>query len=397
MAGLSKSSIAASLALLIILPAAAPPLCFGQAGTVAVGSLANSRHVPTNSEPKPIAVVKTWNDLLKQQPIPLKTGGTIRLGIEATEFPQYAGVLLYGLTEGWAPSQSWDEDNRLGPVCVTVSKGDGEQIYRWLGGGRLPHQVHPTGLSRCKLLFARRIMGANPGDLRVTVVPRTPFSRTSTESAIGQATLRVASGFYHPWTPWKEERFTVPAWEKIFPVTNGSRGMALPDWLDMSHQVFEGTVEGKKIARPASERLPTLVPEQPSMELKVSAAGDLLTLRSEAGFGLGPQAEVLTRWWVNDKPFIPEPLPQGKRLGTVSGVRMETKDPIPATPPKEIVFRLDLDLRALKANNGDRIGLQLLYCHNGWDEVSEKRTTVRMGWKSDIAPRLSNRVEWIAR
>jgi len=47
-----------------------------------------------------LAIVKTWNDLLKQPPIDVGDGVKVRLGIEATTCPQWSGVLVYCYCEG---------------------------------------------------------------------------------------------------------------------------------------------------------------------------------------------------------------------------------------------------------------------------------------------------------
>src|SRR5262245_37232143 len=43
--------------------------------------------------------VKTWEQLRKVAPIDLGNGATLRLGIEATQCPQWSGILLYSYTE----------------------------------------------------------------------------------------------------------------------------------------------------------------------------------------------------------------------------------------------------------------------------------------------------------
>src|SRR5437773_1864148 len=70
--------------------------------------------------PRTIPVVKTWGDLLKQEPIDLGDGVKVLLGIEATECPRGSGVLLYCLTEGYNPSKTKEDFWQLGPLKIFI-------------------------------------------------------------------------------------------------------------------------------------------------------------------------------------------------------------------------------------------------------------------------------------
>ena len=60
-------------------------------------------------------------------------------------------------------------------------------------------------------------------------------------------------------------------------------------------------------------------------------------------------------------------------------------------------LRLKLDPSALGANNGDRIGVQLLYCPQGWNWVGIEagKALLEKAESGQVLPRLSNRAEFI--
>lgn len=154
--------------------------------------------------------------------------------------------------------------------------------------------------------------------------------------------------------------------------------------------VYRGIVTEKKVERQASERLPTLVPKEPSPGLRISISHSILTIRSDAGINIwGPGYLFLTRWWVNDKPFIAKQSPFSARTRT-GGVGTGE------TPTNTLQVRLQLDLKALGATKGDKIGLQLLHCDDGWEWVATGLSVIPKGWETDVLPELSNRIDFTA-
>lgn len=58
---------------------------------------------------------------------------------------------------------------------------------------------------------------------------------------------------------------------------------------------------------------------------------------------------------------------------------------------------LDVSLEKLGTKPGDKIGLQLLHCDDGWDFVMSTRRNIPKGWKRALLPELSNQIEFIAK
>jgi hypothetical protein len=85
----------------------------------------DDRHSVTRrgDQPRPatLAVVKTWKDLQAQPAFDLGDGVKVRLGLEGDKAPQYGGVLLYCLAEGYVPPNSGSGREPLGPVFVTFT------------------------------------------------------------------------------------------------------------------------------------------------------------------------------------------------------------------------------------------------------------------------------------
>ena len=111
-----------------------------------------------------------------------------------------------------------------------------------------------------------------------------------------------------------------------------------------------------------------------------------------------PCTRLLARWWVNDRPLVPQQTPWANRVVYFGHG--------PKGITHEASFPFSLDLRALRAEKGDKIGLQLLYCEDGWEWVAcegrwdwdtGERINRLLDWGSSVLPMLSNRVDFIAR
>jgi hypothetical protein len=113
--------------------------------------------------------------------------------------------------------------------------------------------------------------------------------------------------------------------------------------------------------------LPQLIPSQPDPGVRLTLAGNaLLVDGSESVSNFCPNESFLTRWWVNDRPFVPDPNavdPLEPMVEDISGSTWYVKK-----------VRFDLDFRParLRAHKGDKIGVQLLFrpygCHTCADQ-----------------------------
>lgn len=351
--------------------------------------------------PRPLAVVRTWQDLERQPVTVLRWGMTVRLGIEADRCPHGGGVFIYCLTERYRPSWSM-ADGRLDPLSVVLSRpkvtrplsreDEEKLILRSRGGGfeRSGHLL-PLELMECRLLFVYPVAVAQPGVVGVQV-----WDRFAEEPrCLARAEVRGTPELYHSWVLFEEVHGAGrrPG-EPEYTVRHGGGGV-LPCWPATRPIVVSGVVEGRKIHRPPEERLPALVPTTPDPSLKLTAEQDVLTVRCKNGFGKGgPGERLLARWWVNGRPFIPKESagdfsPKSAFLRTFSRVDWEPAE------HQEIRLRLDPDPGRLWANSGDRIGLQLLSCESGWQQAAGDRT-LNQGQERDAPPLLSNRVEFRA-
>ncbi len=332
---------------------------------------------------KPVGVVRTWGDLLKQPAVELDGGGTVRLGIESLSAPRRSGVLLYCLAEGYRLPSRWKGTNRLGPVRVSVAREEG-------GKSAGVHAQHawrpPAGFRASRILFVRAIPIARTGKHHVRL-----YALDGSELAA--ATVVGTGDAYHPWMPWApshvyalEERAD-GEYDTVGRVANRRDGVAIPHWNGMMPIAFEGTLNGRQVRKPGSEALPRLAPAKPDGTLTVKLKGkDLLVSSKTEIITARPDWHFLTRWWVNDRPYVPE---QMRAYADQNGAVIKGR---------KLLLRMDFDPGRLGAAKGDKIGLQILYCKHGWRLVlpAHERLAAAMGdWQEPVLL-LSNRVDFVA-
>jgi hypothetical protein len=100
----------------------------------------------------------------------------------------------------------------------------------------------------------------------------------------------------------------------------------------------------------------------------------------------------LWRFWVNGRPFVPDEVEEIFKAAEKQQTRLAR--------------RLRLELRdvppILKAKSGDRIGVQLLWCPDGWERTGLRERLLRKTAERDrrdevdCRPRLTERVEFVA-
>lgn len=359
-----------------------------------------------------IKEVKTLADLENVAPLLLKNGAKVRLGVERTQCPVGDGVLLYCLTEGFQPPDEWSRADLMGPVIVVLRNsrepglvlkmkaqpvGDDNSEYETFltlrtGFGWAARQRQERGLDRCKLLFVRSVFVDRAGKLPIQIYEHradTDEKDKEVGRLLAESTLIGTDQAYHPWMPFDiDYDVNLDIGDKPEIVMNRSKGIALP-WLpDMRATVVKGLVNGKITQWQPKKELPTLIPSKPTGSLNCSIKGDLVTIDSEIGLQDGVCLHFLTRWWVNDKPFVTKQV-------SVSELEYPLDFNRSDKPVRRFQFRLDLNRKALKAKAGDRIGLQLLYCPD-WDWVDSSRSKIAKGWKGNDWPMLSNRIEFVA-
>jgi hypothetical protein len=293
-----------------------------------------SIHAQKKAAARAIPVVRTWEDLAKQEPIELDKGVKIWLGIEAERVPRWSGAVLYCLTEGYSPPGGF-RGQPLGPVQVSyVLSGAAERESEGRGGREKTKEIP------AKLLFTLPL----PVDRVGTFVVRI---RDEQKRLVASCNLEGTKEAFHPWTPWfylREQKDN----HKDVPI----KGIAFPAW----DGVMPSHVPPPKEEWKATP-LPTFLPSNPTPDFTIALQGDELTVRSKVRFtSSGLYGRCLVRWWVNDKPFVPEPLEPEGELFARERIMEDT----------EIAVPLHFQPKLLGAMEGDRIGLQLLYSQSGW-------------------------------
>lgn len=338
--------------------------------------------VPNNDVPTELAVVKTWAELLKQPPIEVADGVSVRLGIEKKTWPRWSGVLVYCYCDR-LPKRSLESDSRasLGPVRIQLrAKRPDERAIavRLSASARLPHG---------KLLFVRSLTNHKVGDyqLRITTLGGT---------VIGTSTVSVTDGPFHPWMPFdpsprvgelaKRREDSAP----VSFVANRGVGIAAPRGSGMEALVFEGRIGDRKIKRHTDERLPQLFPAKADPSFRVRIEGRTLAASCrEAIISTRAEDQILTRWWVNGEPFYPKPISEFTAADRTGQISFD----------KRLDLKLHFDAAKIGAKPGDEVRLQLLFCPSGWSWLGPDFETLHTALPHGAyrGSLLSNRVTFI--
>jgi len=369
----------------------------------------SSSRLTAQADPLLIKKVATWEELLNQPAIDLRDGVKIRFGIEALECPRWSSVALYAYTEGYDDMiPRYENRDALGPVWVSVRLGDvcfdaKDKIWSH------PRYESEIG-DRQPRLFCRFLMVDKVGDYEVTV-------RSEKGDDLARVTLKGTDAPFHPWSPLvvtkntqyehleekieflgevgyvDKYRRTAPA-EAIF----DGKGIALPAIMSNVGYSAEGwdpllnkfANDPKKLAdeqpHPFGKGpLPKVLVEDidPSLPARFVQERMLIQIvakdRSER---YRPGKYYLCRWWVNGKPFVPEPVNPTQHVERLS---------YPYNKGEDLEIHLTVTAKDLKAKTGDKVELQLLSCGTaGWLPVENPQTSERGG----IYPRLTNKVQF---
>lgn len=336
-----------------------------------------------------IAVVRTWGDILNQPVIELTGGVKVRLGIESRECSRYGGVLLYCFTEGYRPPERYEGANdRLGPVRVVVTDD--------FGGCAQPGQIARTTerewlLSRSpKLLFARAIVPGETGTVHVQVL-------SPAGEPLGSFTLARSTDPDHPFLPLelagtdhksggrvaiRDTAAAVPAWDPLAPIPYQQEVLGV---RPLPYFLYGDESAGLSTLYSRWSPLPRLIPSNPDSNLRLQCSDSTLSLEADSLLitGLG-EANFLARVWINNRPIV---CPGKRTFVAATGTRVGAAG--------HIQFQLDPDLSQLGAKKGDRIGIQLLYCPQGWVWAGEGPLMQFLpGFGNKPSARLTNRVQF---
>ena len=332
---------------------------------------------------KPLSVVRIWKDLLAQPVIDLGGGVKIRLGIENLKSPKWSGVLLYCFAEGYAPALKGDLNNMVGPVHVELQYGQVEHAQDISVSQRQSSDMDEV-LKRSKVLYCKLIPINRIGKLRITL------RKSKDGDPLARFELEGTDDSFHPWMPLvfgngHAEQLEPPTNQEkdvsVGAVSMRSDGIALPDWDGQQGMIFDD----KK--RDMEAMLPKAVPATESPQMTIAVKGNAIRIASTSDFLVRrPDWHFLSRWWVNEKPYIPKQLTEfpGDADGLVSTGR--TLD-----------LHVTFDAEKIGAKKGDKIGLQLLYCRDEWSWVGDVMMAKAHMFERDMdGVHLTNRVEFEA-
>lgn len=330
-----------------------------------------------------IPETRTYGELMKLAPIELGGGVKVRLGIEAKTCPRFSGVLLYCLAEGYEPPETYKgPDIRIGPVFARVWREDGPKTADGMVAESRQKPPDEIEYKRCKLLFLLAVTAGKPGKYVVEI------SRPNGALA-ARCVVDCQEKPFHPWMPLARDSEPLDALKPAYAgdtvvahVENRADGIALPRF-DPANPLI---VEGPNIKHASGDPLPSIFPSVADAGFKLSLNGKReFVIESDVEFlAARPDWHFLTRWWVNDKPYVPKQL---KPYGDQNGLMVEGK---------KLRLRMKFDSGRIGATKGDKIGLQLLHCRNGWELVTDHGIREMHAHDGKAALLMSNRIDFIA-
>jgi hypothetical protein len=343
--------------------------------------------------PQTVAVVRTWADLMGQPAINLEGGITVRLGLEADACPRNGGVLLYCLTDGYAPPATFEgPDNFVGPVQVFMTDPGGAEALP----GQVSRQTEQNRLWQSNVLYAMPVLPGRAGAVHLDI--RDCRGRKVAAAAVARCDMAAA-----PWLPLtlKSIGTTPAAREGEAPAATAdmiltANAPAVPAWDPLEPLPFDKPVfvarrppaRGieRRPAHSPADPLPTLLPAAPDGTLRLRAEGTTLVLESDSTIAVTlPDATILARLQINGRAFVPE---RGRTFSLNISRKVESG--------KSLRIHLEPDLAALGAKQGDRIAIQLLYCPNGWSWANDGPAMHTPASGEGGLPRTTNQVELAA-
>jgi hypothetical protein len=294
---------------------------------------------PSYASPQ-VPVTETWGDLLSRPP--LRAGADwVRLGVEAKQGAPRSTVLVYALYEGATASSSPTRSGaRLGSleVCELAARHEHLELTERLR--RHPKdalhvlyvtelQVPARGSARFELKAGARVVA------RVTLAARRPES---------------------PSNPWFVVRGLREVAEDLKSSLDDSAELlrvsatrATARWPGDEALLWETPRELVPLARP----LPRATPTKPELGVRLLPSG-ALELSLERGLG-NLDERLLARVWIRGRPVDL----RSKEL------QVEARGGLLRKLERRARVRLQLDLEALRADEQDRVELQLLYAPRG--------------------------------
>jgi hypothetical protein len=325
--------------------------------------------------------------LLDQPAISLAGGGKVRLGLEAKQVARGNAILVYALLEG----NQWRAggEQSLGPLriqFVPFGASHVAAVEKRVSAARSPRWDKAQ-----RLLFATTIQPFAFWDLdkdRAVWPEKFRLALRGPDNALVASAIVTPTGNQEqPWlvfgAPAEPKSWTSPQMDLV-QAFFGMRGLhpATPH-CNGSHSIL---VDNDDIRR--TRALPRWTFVEPDGGLSLRADVRSLRVKSNKALCLSwPGDRLLHRLWINGRPFAPKEKIKAYGINRTGALVFGT--------------RLDIDWEfdpaRIQARKGDRVGVQVLYCPDGWrfhDEYASHIGTHRIGDPSVRLPQLSNRVEF---
>lgn len=335
-----------------------------------------------------IQVTHTWGDLLRTKPIivgsmPMVSYRThqvssqkpdpvrIWVGIDRDHVASYGSVLFYCAAKCADFTPRLIPYDNLGPLSIRAILPGAP------GNASLPAIFNPASVGYYEshfptdnssyLLFMRSAQLEGPAVYPIQLLQPVMMAPNAERILLAQAKIVVAGQPSNPWTPWGE-RYTDDKSGQVDnapdeAVTTDSSGWRMNIVCNPPGGIAIPAVPKKAALFAAipdlSTPLPQLLPDPDKPEIHISLDGNYLSvkLNQKQVFWSYLQDVFLTRWWVNDKPWIPDPVYRERcmRVENTVGSRLDNVQ-------LHIAFHPD----RLHVKKGDKVGLQLLYTPGSW-------------------------------
>jgi hypothetical protein len=341
---------------------------------------------PEHSQPIPqIQVTRTWGDLLKTETITVEGAGgmdsnfdqgvpgksrptNVWVGIDRDHITSNGAVLLYCAAKSVSfapPLILWN----LGPLAVRVEwpGAPGNSLlpaeYNPAQGGY--YQSHFVANGSNYVLFVQSIQLGKAATYPVRLFLPVKMGPNAKRILLAETSVVATGDPPEPWTPWGE----VGASGNNNDPDNGDNDVKrAPSNISKTMLNPRGGVAipgaplGATVLPEApapTTPLPHLLPGLSDPPIRLTRDGNtfIAVLNQDQFFLSYPEDFFLTRWWVNDKPWVPDPSVREPvmRMEATQGVLLN-----------EVHFVLDFRPNRFGAKKGDKIGIQLLYCPSGW-------------------------------
>jgi len=338
-----------------------------------------------------IQVTHTWGDLLKTKPLNVESNrvifpGTkptalgkpvpisVWIGIDRDRAARNGAVVLYCLAKGVSFFPPPPED--FGPLRVGVQEPGRPTIAPVVAMTCDWDMVlqPPNFLPRDSsyILFTKLVPLGKPGKYVIHLLPPFNPDTKGMPKIFAKIEVQVSGNPRLPWSPWgaskKEQLRWLPQGGNVPGMTDTYTSMTVcnPVGAIAIPKTPTGFIP-YQVAPSLDTPLPQLIPDQPDPQTQLKRVGNnlVVTMSQELEIYF-PDDHFLTRWWVNDKPYVPDPnavdadAPMARALAAhVWNV-------------KEVRFDLDFRPERLGAKKGDKIGVQLLFCPEGWQRCEDQ-------------------------